>query len=139
MKVTEMEQALAAMSQQVDELQGVLKQNVALQVCPASPYLTRWLCMDCAESCQYGEALQTFVSAQTAPRQLHLTLQQQLLVRVLVPSLKCSTEQNENLTLALMPAGRNPGRSPDALPLQGFRQPFTTRHFFLIRQPVYSS
>ena len=33
MKVTEMEQALAAMSQQVDELQGVLKQNVALQVC----------------------------------------------------------------------------------------------------------
>lgn len=32
MKVTEMEQALAAMSQQVDELQGVLKQNVALQV-----------------------------------------------------------------------------------------------------------
>lgn len=34
MKVTEMEQALAAMSQQVDELQGVLKQNVALQVCP---------------------------------------------------------------------------------------------------------
>lgn len=31
MKVTEMEQALAAMSQQVDELQGVLKQNVALQ------------------------------------------------------------------------------------------------------------
>ena len=33
MKVTEMEQALAAMSQQVDELQGVMKQNVALQVC----------------------------------------------------------------------------------------------------------
>ncbi len=32
MKVTEMEQALGAMSQQVDELQGVLKQNVALQV-----------------------------------------------------------------------------------------------------------
>lgn len=32
MKVTEMEQALAAMSQQVDELQGVMKQNVALQV-----------------------------------------------------------------------------------------------------------
>lgn len=31
MKVTEMEQALAAMSQQVEELQGVLKQNVALQ------------------------------------------------------------------------------------------------------------
>lgn len=31
MKVTEMEQALAAMSQQVDELQGVMKQNVALQ------------------------------------------------------------------------------------------------------------
>lgn len=31
MKVTEMEQALGAMSQQVDELQGVLKQNVALQ------------------------------------------------------------------------------------------------------------
>ena len=31
MKVTEMEQALAGMSQQVDELQGVLKQNVALQ------------------------------------------------------------------------------------------------------------
>ena len=34
MKVTEMEQALGAMSQQVDELQGVLKQNVALQVQP---------------------------------------------------------------------------------------------------------
>ena len=32
MKVMEMEQALAAMSQQVEELQGVLKQNVALQV-----------------------------------------------------------------------------------------------------------
>ena len=32
MKVTEMEQALAGMRQQVDELQGVLKQNVALQV-----------------------------------------------------------------------------------------------------------
>ena len=33
MKVTEMEQALAAMSHEVDELQGVMKQNVALQVC----------------------------------------------------------------------------------------------------------
>ena len=32
MKVNEMEQALAGMSQQVDELQGVMKQNVALQV-----------------------------------------------------------------------------------------------------------
>ena len=32
MKVTEMEQALGAMTQRVDELQGVLKQNVALQV-----------------------------------------------------------------------------------------------------------
>ena len=32
MKVTELEGALAGMSQQVDELQGVLKQNVALQV-----------------------------------------------------------------------------------------------------------
>ena len=41
MKVTEMEQALAAMSQQVDELQGVLKQNVALQVpnpCTCCPH-----------------------------------------------------------------------------------------------------
>ena len=33
MKVNEMEQALAAMGQQVDDLQGVMKQNVALQVC----------------------------------------------------------------------------------------------------------
>lgn len=44
MKVGEMEQALAAMSQQVDELQGVMKQNVALQVCTTfhhvSPLLT---------------------------------------------------------------------------------------------------
>ena len=45
MKVTEMEQALAAMSQQVDELQGVLKQNVALQVCPLTLSLRKpsWL------------------------------------------------------------------------------------------------
>lgn len=32
MKVTEMEQALAATSEQLDELQGVMKQKVALQV-----------------------------------------------------------------------------------------------------------
>ncbi len=41
MKVTEMEQALGAMSQQVDELQGVLKQNVALQVQSLSSTLYR--------------------------------------------------------------------------------------------------
>ena len=37
MKVNEMEQALAAMSQQVDDLQGVMKRNVALQVSTSVP------------------------------------------------------------------------------------------------------
>ncbi len=58
MKVTEMEQALGAMSQQVDELQGVLKQNVALQVRSSSRWSAACLCTVVLRDQQSGRCAQ---------------------------------------------------------------------------------